>query len=221
MPLERIFDERDINELMAQNAGGLAGARNAALILSGVCWGLTPLEQSLVTTESIVAPNGQLYRIWVLPSHESYNGKPRELFTEDHLVPYFQKYIDFRLKENWKVGGHSHQSLLPDKPFFLNDHGESYRIRTTERGHKSAKAMHDQLRKMIKNCNMHGATPASYRASFIKIMYEAGVRWSELKELTGIRDNRTLEGLVRPHERELELIMGKIFSRVKMPGSLR
>ncbi|MEL0637617.1 hypothetical protein V6259_12690 [Marinomonas sp. TI.3.20] len=220
MPLERIFDERDINELLTQNAGGEHGARNAALILSGVCWGLTPLEQSLVSTESVIAPNGQLYRTWVLPSHESYNGKSRELYTEDHLVPFFQKYIDVRLKKEWGTGGHSHQALLPDKPFLLNDNGERYRINTTAKGHRSAKAMHDQLRKMIKNSGLYDATPASYRASFIKLMYESGAKWTDLKGLTGIKDKRTLEGHVRPHERELESILSKIFSRVKMPRSL-
>ena len=104
-----------------------------------------------------------------------------------------------------------------DKPFFLNDKGNKFDVRTTSKGHKSAKAMHTQLKKMITNSSFFDATPASYRASFVKMMYEAGVGWSDLKELTGIRDKRTLENLVRPHERELESIMGKIFSRVKMP----
>ena len=88
--VERIFDEADICYLLHQNAAPPFGNRNAALIMGGVYWGLTPLETSLLTTEDVMSPNGGFYSIWILPAHSSFNGEPREIHTEDHVLPFFE-----------------------------------------------------------------------------------------------------------------------------------
>lgn len=224
MAVERIFDEADVSELLEQNAAPPLGFRNAALIMGGVYWGLTPLEQCLVQVEDVIAPNGGLYRIWVLPAHNSYNGEAREIHTADHILPFFEKYVDFRVASSWGLSNlHSHRGLSPSSRFFMNDHGEPYT--PTERKDKPGsyhpRSMNEQLKRMINRTNLHGATPASLRDTFIKGMYENGCNWGELKKASGIKQKRTLENKVRPHERELEEVLKNLFSRVKMPDSLK
>lgn len=225
MAVKRIFDEVDVSELLEQNAAPPLGARNAALIMGGVYWGLTPLELSLVSTEDVMAPNGDFYRIWVLPLHASYNGEAREIHTENHILPYFAKYVDFRLEKSWgrSLNLHSHRTLNPTSKFFLNDQGEPYKL--TERKEKTgsfqSRSMNEQLKRMIARSNLYGATPASFRDSYIKGMYENGCKWGELMKVSGIKQKRTLENKLRPHERELEEVLKKLFARVKMPESLK
>jgi len=77
--------------------------------------------------------------------------------------------------------------------------------------------MNEQLKQMIKRTNLHGATPSSFRDSFVKDMYENGCQWKELMAITGIKQKRTLEKKIRPQEAELEDVFRKIFSRVKNP----
>ena len=222
MPVEHIFDEVDIAELLEQNALPPYGHRNAVLILGGVCWGLTPLELSKITTETVIAPNGEFYKTWVLPAHESYNKESREIFTEDHILPFFQSYVEFRVKNGWHTCNlNSHCQLDPKSKFFLNDSGKRYGLIKNKTGYYQAKYMSDQLRRMIKRTGLYGATPASFRDSYIKLMYEAGLGWSELMRISGIKQKKTLEKKVRPHEREIEKIMGTLFSRVKMPEALK
>lgn len=223
MPVERLLDEKDIAELIEQNVMPPFGARNAVLILGGVCWGLTPLEMSRITTETVMARSGEFFRIWALPVDESFNKEEREVFTEDHLVPFFQRYVELRLEKEWKITKHkgSFQGLNPKSNFFLNDSGEPYGVIQTAAGYNQAKYVSDHLRRMIKKTGLHGATPASLRDSYIKLMYEAGCGWNELKKISGIKNKKTLEKKVRPHERELESLIGTIFSRVKMPGALK
>jgi hypothetical protein len=225
MAVERIFDDEDISELLMQNSAPPLGARNAALIMGGVYWGLTPLELSLVSTDDVIAPNGDLYRIWVLPAHNSYNGEAREIYTEEHILPYFELYVAFRLKKDWglSVNLHSHRGLNPESRFFLNDLGEPYAL--TERKEKPGsfqpRSMNEQLKRMIARTKIYGATPASFRDSYIKSMYEHGCKWGDLMKVSGIKQKRTLENKVRPHERELEQVLKSLFSRVKMPESLK
>ena len=70
---------------------------------------------------------------------------------------------------------------------------------------------------MIGRTKLYGATPSSYRDSFIKGMYENGCHWNELMVVSGIKQKRTLERKIRPKEVELEEVFGRLFSRVKNP----
>ncbi len=225
MAVERIFDEADIQELLEQNAIPPNGARNAALILGGCYWGLTPLELCLVSSEDVISPKGEFYRIWVLPEYASFNGEARQIHTEDHVLPFFEKYVEHRLSKEWGLSTnlHSHRGLKPDSKFFLNDQGERYK--PTERKDKPGayqpRSMVEQLKRMIARTGIHGATPASYRDSYIKGLYEGGAGWKDLMKASGIKQKRTLEKKVRPHERQIEQVLKSLYSRVKMPESLK
>jgi hypothetical protein len=224
MAVERIFDEADISHLIEQNSAPPYGSRNAALIIAAVCWGLTPIELSLLSVEDVIAPNGEFYRIWVLPEHASFNGESREAYTEDHLLPFFEGYADFRLRNDWAITNRNfHRGLNPNSKFFLNDKGEPFKL--TERNHNPGtfqpRAMTEHIKKMLSKSSLFGATPASLRDSYIKGMYENGLGWTELKKVSGIKQKRTLEKKVRPHERELETVLKGLFSRVKLPDNLK
>lgn len=224
MPIEYIFDEADIQELINQNAKPPFGARNAALILGGVYWGLTPLEECQVTVEDVIAPNGQFYKEWILPSHAAYNGEAREVHTTDHVLPFFEAYVEMRLERSWGVSNlHTHRSLSPTSYFFLNDSGKQYK--PTERkggtGSFQPRSMIEQLKRMIARTGIQGATASTYRDSFIKAMYDSGAGWKDLMRVSGIKQKKTLERKVRPHERELEAVLGRLYSRVKMPNAIK
>jgi len=225
MPMERIFDEADVQELLEQNAIPPYGARNAALIMGGVYWGLTPLELCLTSIEHVISPSGELYRIWVLPNHAAFNGEAREIRTENHILPFFEKYIELRLSKKWELSTNlnSHRGLKPDSKFFLNDQGERYKPikRKDKPDSYQPRSMSEQLKRMIGRTDLDGATPASFRDSYIKGLYEGGAGWSALMTASGIKQKRTLEKKVRPHERELEDVLKGLFSQVKAPKSLK
>lgn len=229
MALERIFDVDDVNHLLEQNAAPPYGSRNAALIMGGVYWGLTPLELSQITVEDVIAPNGEFYRVWVLPHEFSFNKESREVHTEDHILQFFERYVDFRIEQNWKLSNlNSHRGIDPKSKFFLNDKSEDYALtkRKSKPGEENKPAsyqprsMNEQLKRMIARTSLYGATPASFRDSFVKGLYDNGAGWSDLMKVTGIKQKRTLEKKVRPHERELESVLKGLFSRVKMPEHL-
>lgn len=221
MPVEYIFDDQDVSALLEQNSAPPYGFRNAALIISGLYWGLTPLEQSKITTETVMAPNREFYRVWVLPAHLAYNGVAREIHTEDHVLPYLEGYVNYRVNNDWRLSNiHSHRKLAPSKEFFLNDRGEPYAVWESE-GKYQPRSLTKHLKKMIDRAGFDGVPPSALRNSFINAMYKEGCGWSDLKAVTGIKQKRTLESKVRPHERELTQVLKRIYSRVKMPEHLK
>jgi len=103
MTVERLFDYTDIQELLDKNAEPKFGRRNAAIIIAGSCWGLSSQELSLLDLKTVLANNGELYRIWVLPEHIAQNGEAREIRTEDHLLSFFENYIQLRISYEWGI----------------------------------------------------------------------------------------------------------------------
>lgn len=224
MSVNCIFDESDIQELINKNSSSTFGARNAALIMGGVYWGLTPLEQCRVKVEDVLAPDGQLYSKWMLPALSSYNGEEREIHTSDHIAPFFEKYIEMRLDQGWALSNFdTHRGLSPTSYFFLNDSAKQYK--PTERkgmsGGYQPRSMIEQLKRMIARTEIEGATASTYRDSFIKAMYESGSGWSDLMKVSGIKQKRTLERKVRPHKCDLKSVVTKLYSRVKLPDNLQ
>jgi integrase len=209
MASERLLTEPDIQELVDKNAAPPYGKRNAALIMGAVYWGLTPSELSLVSVQDVMHENGELLRIWVIPAHVAFNGEPRECYTENHVI-----------SKGWGTSNmHTFRGLDPLSKFFLNDRGEPYKMspRIAGSGQYQPRSMNEQLKRVISRTNLHGATPSSFRDSYIRGLYENGCGWKDLMKLTGIKQKRTLERKVRPQEAELEEIFHNLFSRVKNP----
>lgn len=220
MTPERLFSESDIQLLLDNNAAEPFGRRNAALIMGAVYWGLTSYELSMVSVKDVLAESGELYRIWVLPGHASFNGEPRECHIEDQVLSFFLGYIEWRKSRKWGVANIPvYSGLDPESKFFLNDHGEPYKLSLRKKGSSDyqPRSMNEQLKRLIQRAGLHGATPSSFRDSYIKGLYENGCGWKDLMAVTGIKQKRTLERKVRPQERELDKVFTTFFTKVKNP----
>lgn len=101
----------------------------------------------------------------------------------------------------------------------MNDRGEPYKLSLRKKGSGDyqPRSMNEQLKQMIKKTDLQGATPSSFRDSFIRGLYEKGCGWKDLMSVTGIKQKRTLERKVRPQEAELEKVFCQLFSRVRNP----
>jgi integrase len=220
MATERLFTESDIQQLLDNNAAPPFGQRNAALIMGAVYWGLTPYELSMLLVRDVLAEHGEFYRIWVLPAHAAMNGGPRECHTEEHVLPFFIGYIEWRIARGWGVSNISaYHGLSPDSKFFLNDRGDAYKLSPRKAGSNEyqPRSMNEQLKRLIQRAGLYGATPSSFRDSFVRALYDNGCGWKDLMLVTGIKQKRTLERKVRPQEAELDEVFRTLFSRVKNP----
>lgn len=220
MATERLFTESDIQQLLDNNAAPPFGRRNAALVMGAVYWGLTPYEMSMLSVKDVLAEDGELLRIWVLPGHVAFNGIPRECHTEDHVLPFFEEYVGWRLTKGVGVSNMSaYRGISPESKFFLNDRGEPYKLSPRKAGSDEyqPRSMNEQIKRMIKKAGLHAATPSSFRDSFVRGLYENGCGWKDLMAVTGIKQKRTLERKVRPQEAELEKVFSTLFSKVKNP----
>ena len=221
MALPKIFDIKDINLLLEQNASPPYGERNAALIVCAAGWGLTLLEMSKVRNMDVIAPSGELYRIWVLPEHLAFNGEAREVHTQGVVFELLEKYIEVKKsKQLQKTNTFDYRGLQDTDKLFLNDHNEPYKIDRRDGNKSHARGIMSQFKKMIDNTKINGATPSSFRESFINLMFEEGVSHGELMKLTGIKQKKTLDKKLRQHERELSQALSTVFARVKLPDHL-
>lgn len=221
MALPKIFDLKDIDHLLEQNSMPPHGRRNAALIACGVGWGLTLLEMSKVRNVDVMSPCGELYRIWVLPAHIAFNGKPREIITKGIVFGLLDKYINIKKSRKLQESNtFDYRCLLDTGELFLNDNNEPYKIDKREGNKSHARGIMSQFKKMIENTGINGATPSSFRESFINLMFEQGVSHGELMKATGIKQKKTIDKKLRQHERELTQALDSVFSRVKLPENL-
>jgi len=220
MPVERLFTEKDIQDLLEKNAAPPHGRRNAALIMGATYWGLTPIELSLLSVKDVLSENGDFYAIWIVPEHIAVNGIARESRTGDHALIFFEGYLQYRIVNNLGLSNLStYRTLDPESKFFLNNYGEPYKLTPRKKGSGvyQPRSMTEQLKRMIGRTNLKGATPASFRDSFIRGCYDHGCQWNELKMISGIKHKRTIEKKIRPKEAELEVVFNKLYSRVKYP----
>jgi len=190
MVTERLFTEDEIQELLDKNAAPPMGKRNVALIMGASYWGLTPYELSMLSIKDVMAESGELYRIWVIPRHVSFNGEDRECHTEAHVILFFEVYIEWRLSNDWGTSNiPSYRGLDPESKLFLNDRGEPYKLspRKAGTGDYQPRSMNEQLKRMIARTDLHGATPSSFRDSYVRGLYENGCSWKDLMFVTGIK----------------------------------
>ncbi|MFA0813339.1 site-specific integrase [Microbulbifer epialgicus] len=222
MAVEKLFTEQELQLLLDMNAAPPHGQRNAALIIGAVYWGLTPSELSLLQLQHVMAQSGEFYRIWTLPESVSYNGEARELHTEDHVLPFFEAYMEsrvdrrlFRSNKSW------YRHSDPESYFFLNDRNKEFSLSLRSKGSNDRQpvSMNSKLKQLIAKTSIQGAKPSSFRDTFIKNMYEAGCGYKDLMAVSGIKGKETLDRKIRPRERELEKIFRDLFNKVRVPKS--
>lgn len=215
MPIERFFDEDDIKTLIDMNAAPPYGPRNAALILAASYWGLTPFELTLLRLEDVMDASGEFFRIWTLPAHVAYTGEARELHTADHVLPILDEYMAWwNEKDLFGTALVRYRGRGPKAPFIINDKYAAYTLSGRPEKGYIANSMNRKLKHLIANTSIEGATPATFRDSFIRMMYQAGCGYKELMDITGIKQKETIDKKVKPHTVELKKIYSNVFRNV-------
>jgi integrase len=220
MPVEKLFSESELQDLLDMNAAPPHGQRNAALIIGAVYWGLTPSELSLLRLEDVMDQNGQFFRIWTLPASTAYNGEERELHTENHVLPFFEAYMEKRIENKQYQSNQAwYRHSDPKSHFFLNDRGEPFKLSPRSKGSSVYQpvSMNNKLKQLIANTRIRGAKPYTFRDTFIKNMYEAGCGYAELMKVSGIKGKETLDRKIKPQTQNLEKVFKSLFIRVKLP----
>tara|TARA_B100002049_G_scaffold223617_1_gene194290 strand:+ start:5495 stop:6148 length:654 start_codon:yes stop_codon:yes gene_type:complete len=217
MPIERILTESDIQNVIDRNSKPPFAARNKALILASSYWLLTPVEICGLRLEDVMDMSGQFYNIWTLPNYVAQNGEAREIRTSTHIVKIFQKYIDWWIANDlYSSGRKAYQGRDPKAPFIVNDKYQAYALSKRSGNTTSVLpiALNNKLNAMLDNAGMKGCTASSLRDSGIKLFYDAGARYNDLRDFTGIKTKKSLDGKIRPHEAELESVMNTLFRSV-------
>lgn len=215
MTIERFFDEDDIKTLIKMNAAPPYGPRNAALILAASYWGLTPFELTLLRLEDVMDASGAFYRIWTLPAHVAYTGEARELHTADHVLPILDAYLTWWQNNTlFDTGLVRYRGRDPKAHFILNDHYGPYTLSKRPGKGVIANSMNRKLKQLIANTAIEGATPSTFRDSFIRMMHQHGCGYRDLMDITGIKQKETIDRKIKSHEKELMTVYRSIFQRV-------
>lgn len=214
MPIERILSESDIKKVIVANNQPPFSVRNKALILTSTYWLLTPVEASELRLEDVMDRDGEFYRIWELHDHVAQNGEAREIRTSDHIAKLMQGYIDWWIANGlYGSGKKAYQGRDPKAPFILNDNYEKYALSKREKGGSGVLpvALNKKLNALLDNAGIKGCSASSFRDSGIKMFYDNGARYNDLKDFTGIKTKKSLDNKIRPHQAELEVIMNNLF----------
>jgi integrase len=218
VPIERFFTEKEIEKIVKRSSQAPFAHRNTALIMAATSWMLTPFELTELRLKDVMDKNGEFYRIWTLPTWVAQNGVAREIETADHINAIMIRYIDW-----WKANGlyesglESYCGRKSDAPFILNDNFEAYSLSKREKNGADVLpiSMNNKLNSFIEKSGFKGATASAFRDSAIRIMYENGAEYKELKYFTGIKTNASLDKKIRPHEVEISQVLNRVFKNIK------
>jgi integrase len=217
MPIEKILSEKDIEKIIKANSKPPFAIRNKVLVLGSAYWVLTPVELSELRLEDVMDKNGQFYKVWILPDYVAQNNEARELHTSDHIAEIMQGYIDW-----WKANGLyqtakvAYQGCDPKAPFILNDNYEKYALSSREKGAAGSLpvALNKKLNSLLETAGMKGCSASNFRDSGIKLIWDNGAHYNDVKDFTGIKTKKSLDSKIRPHEAELESVMNGLFRNV-------
>lgn len=187
------------------------------IVLASTYWLLSPVELGELRIEDVMDRDGQFYRIWVLPDHVAQNGEAREIRTSDHIAKLMQDYIDWWTANSlYESGKIAYQGRDPKAPFILNDNYEKYALSKREKDGSGVLpvALNKKLNTLLEVAGMKGCSASSFRDSGIKMFYENGSRYNDLRDFTGIKTKKSLDGKIRPHEAELTSAMDKVFRNI-------
>ena len=222
MPIEVIFTEDDIQHLIEANAQPKFAPRNKALIFALCYWGLDRKEVCQLPLSSVMSESGEWYSIWHIPKELAFNGEARELRTADHVLPLLDEYIEW-LKECGlgKSNLHTYRGLNPAMKLFVNDKLEPFKLTPRGKAKKDGsvsfqtRSLDDKLKSFLDNSRLRGATLSTFRDSWVKMMYDYGCGYNDLKDISGIKTKATLDAKIKPVEREIEKGFNSVFSRIK------
>lgn len=218
MPIERILSEDDFKHIIVRNGKPPFAYRNSALVLAASYWLLTPYELTELRLEDVMDKSGEFYSVWTLPEYVAQGGKGREVRTSEHIAKimarYVQWWIDNDLHSSGKV---AFKGRNPKAPFILNDNFEGYSLSKRDKNGSPVVpvTMNKKLTSLLENAGFKGATASTFRNSGIKIIWDNGAKYNDLKDMTGIKTKSTLDAKIRPHEYELESVLNNVFRNIK------
>jgi len=221
MPIEKTFTNSDIQELITNNATGDFKKRNTALIVGASYFGLTRIELSLLPLSALMTESGKWYSTWTLPSECSFNGEPRELYTADHIIPVLDAYLSWLSAKKIGLSNLStYRNHNPEMKFYVNDKLEEFAL--TKRSKKlvnnrvsyQARTMDDKLKSFLLKTSIQGATPSTFRDSWLRELYLGGCKIKDLMDVSGYKTQSTIVDKIKPKEIELEKVFNKIYSRI-------
>lgn len=221
MPIEKTFTNSDIQELITNNAVGDFKERNTALIIGASYWGLTRIELSQLPLGCLMTETGQWYSTWTLPSNYSFNGESRELYTADHILPVLNAYLDWLSAKNIGLSNLStYRGHDPDVKFFVNDKFEKFAL--TKRSKRLAndkvsyqpRSMDDKLKNLLAGTSIQGATPSTFRDSWLRELHTHGCKIKDLMDVSGYKTQSTIVDKIKPKELELEKVFNNVYSRI-------
>lgn len=222
MPIEKRFTDSDIQELITNNSVGAFKERNTALLIGASYWGLTRIELSLLPLSCLMSETGKWYSCWTLPEEFALNGEARELYTADHIVPVLDAYLDWLTNHKVSLSNLStYRGHDQEMKFFVNDNLSRFAL--TKRTKKLAdnktsyqpRSMDDKLKSLIANTSIQGATPSTFRDSWLRAMYTNGCKVKDLMDISGYKTKSTIVDKIKPEELELEKVFNKVYSRLK------
>jgi len=215
MPIERILSESDIKKVIKANSKPPFAIRNKMIVIVTSYWLLSPTEASELRLEDVMDRDGQFYRIWVLPEHVAQNGEAREIRTSDHIAGLIQEYMGWWIANNlYGSGKKAYQGRDPKAHFVLNDNYEKYALSKRDKDGATGflpVALNKKLNSLLEKAGMVGCSASSFRDSGIKMFYDNGARYQDLRDFTGIKTKKSLDSKIRPHEAELESVMNNLF----------
>lgn len=217
MPIERILSEADIKKVIIANAKPPFALRNKALVLVSTYWLLSPVEASELRLEDVMDKDDQFYKIWVLPDYVAQNGEAREIRTSEHIAKLMQGYMDWWIANGlYESGKKAYQGRDPKAPFVLNDNYEKYALSKREKNGAEVLpiALNKKLNALLEVAGFHGCSASSFRDSGIKLFYDYGAKYNDLRDFTGIKTKKSLDGKIRPHEAELTTVMNGVFRNI-------
>jgi hypothetical protein len=223
MPIEKRFTDNEIQELITNNAIGDFRARNTALIIGASYWGLTRVELSNLPLSCLMSETGQWYSVWRLPKDFSFNGEDRELYTADHIIPVLDAYIGWLSANNVGLSSlPTYRGHVDDMKFFVNDNLEKFAL--TKRTKKLAndktsyqpRSMDDKLKSFIERTSIQGASPSTFRDSWLRMLHVNGCKIKDLMDVSGYKTKSTIVDKIKAEELELEKVFNKIYSRINI-----
>lgn len=223
MPIEKRFTDSDIQELITNNSVGDFKERNTALIIGASYWGLTRIELSQLPLGCLMTETGKWHSCWTLPNEFALNGEARELYIADHIIPVLDAYLSWLTANNVGLSNiSSYRGHDQDMKFFVNDNLEKFALTKRSKKLKNDKtsyqprSMDDKLKSFIANSTVQGATPSTFRDSWLRSMYVNGCKIKDLMDVSGYKTKSTIVDKIKAEELELKVVFSKVFSRMNL-----
>jgi hypothetical protein len=223
MPVEKFFSENELQQLITNNADGEYGARNTALIIGASYWGLTRLELCELPLKCLMTKSGKWHDKWTLQAELSFNGQERTLYTAECIKPVLDAYIEWLIKNEVSLTNQNiYRGFDGESEFFVNDNLQKFKKTERKQRLKGGKisyqprSLDDKLISFLERTNIQGATPTTYRDSWIRSMFLNGCKTRDLLAISGYKNLSSIADKIKRDEHQLERVFNDVYSRIKI-----